>query len=181
MTVIAAYRDDDGFAIAADSQSTFGELCHFVKDKLIVRHNWILGSAGIGRAAELIAESDRLDFPIKNDSDVIRFRDDIQQIFSDAKMFDKDNNTVGESPVSHWDGLLVTKKLCYRIFCDMTRWRVRDYVAIGSGEQIALGVMYALKLADYRDAKFIAGHAVRAAIKHEINCGGKIQCVRPGN
>lgn len=51
----------------------------------------------------------------------------------------------------------------------ITPIRISKYIAIGSGEKLALGAMAV-------GANAI--NAVRAAIKHEATCGGRIQYVR---
>ncbi len=73
-----------------------------------------------------------------------------------------------------FQALLVTSSDCYRCNGDLTVTKSRfNYDAVGSGSEVALGVMDTLAESS-TEPEAIVERAVKAAIRHTAYCGGRV-------
>lgn len=173
MTIIAVAKDKDGWAIGSDSQGTSGQLATFYGSKIIRRKNWACGYSWSYRVANMIEDSDALNFVIDNYTDARKWRDILRTELLEigAKKEAVDSNSLPGAPV----GLLLTNgKRAWSVNGDFSLLEIRGYDALGSGYEVAMGALFAFR---GKSAIESVRMAIRAASLHVTTCGGKAHCV----
>jgi len=179
MTIIAAYRNKNGVAIACDSQGTSNDTKQYYGSKMVKRRNWVCGVAWSYRVMDLIQECEELDFDITSIKDVRLFRDILKkEVIENAG---GETMAASQKTIMHPVAIIIinNKGNIYSIEDDYQIHNIEKYYAIGSGRDIALGALFASDEYYAKDVGIIfikdfVKVSVEAACRHNTGCGGKI-------
>jgi ATP-dependent HslUV protease, peptidase subunit HslV len=181
MSVIVAIRKGAQIVIAADSQDNFGDLRPPPENheavKLRVIGNAVLGSSGWALYDDIFAHYlQRRRVALTDRASVfdffVKFWKDLRKNYSFV------NDQPGketETPFANLDAsfLVATPGGIFLISSNMSVSEFRQYYAIGSGSDYAIGAVHALYEHE-KDPATIAERAVRAAMAYDNSCGGRI-------
>jgi ATP-dependent protease HslVU (ClpYQ) peptidase subunit len=157
MTVIAAYMDDKKCVIGCDSMGTTSYVKYRVGSKLIHKGECSIGVCGDLRTIDIITEDEQL-YEVFSIDSLRRFRDRLMELVPDVKEF---NSAL----------LIASSQGIFGIGCAFTLTRIpQNYMAVGSGEEIALGSMFNSRMMG-DPAEVAVETAVKAAIEHSNTCG----------
>ena len=181
MSVIVAVRKASQIVIAADSQDNFGDLRPPAENhdalKLRVVGDAVLGSSGWALYDDIFAHylarrrvklSDRrsiFDFFVK-------FWKDLRKNYS---FVNDQPGKESETPFANLDAsfLVASPGGIFLVSSNMSVSEFRQYYAIGSGGDYAIGAVHAL-YEDVKNPAVIAEKAVKAAMAYDNSCGGRI-------
>ena len=181
MSVIVAVRKGAQIVIAADSQDNFGDLRpppdNHEAIKLREVGDAVLGSSGWALYDDIFAHYlARRRVSLANRTAVfdffVKFWKDLRKNYSFV------NDQPGketETPFANLDAsfLVASPGGIFLISSNMSVSEFRQYYAIGSGSDYAIGAAHAL-YEDQKDPGLIADRAVRAAMAYDNSCGGRI-------
>ncbi len=182
MSVIAAVRKGHHIAIAADTQDNFGDLrppaANHEAMKLREIGGAILGSSGWALYDDILEHylNKRRRFSLKDRGSIFAF---FVQFWKDLrKQYPFVNDQPGkesETPFANLDAtfLVASPGGIFLISSNMSVSEFRQYYAIGSGGDYAIGAMHAL-YGDVPDPATIAQRAVQAAMDYDACCGGRV-------
>ena len=196
MTVIAGIRAENEVIIAADSQQTCGDepVYQTFPNKLIhVPGKIAIGIGGWTKYSNIMrkfirdwtadhgeteTETGAWFFP-ETALDLLEWFQDYRKECHKwgLQEMERDRFPFGALSASM---LVGTPGGLFFVSTDLSVNEVPEYFAVGNGENIALGAMYALGNTCYGNAvpeKTIARAAVLAANRHNIYCGGRVQMV----
>lgn len=181
MSVIVAVRKGSQIAIAADSQDNFGDLRPPPENheaiKLRVIGDAVLGSSGWalyddifghylgGRRARLSDRRSVFDFFVK-------FWKDLRKHYP---FVNDQPGKESDTPFANLDAsfLVASPGGIFLVSSNMSVSEFRQYYAIGSGSDYAIGAVHAL-YDEVKNPAVIAERAVRAAMAYDNSCGGRI-------
>jgi ATP-dependent protease HslVU (ClpYQ) peptidase subunit len=183
MSVIVAVRKGSQIVIAADTQDNFGDLRPPAENhralKLRPIGDAVVGSSGWAlyddifshylRHRKNIALTDRtriFDF-------FVRFWKDLRKEYP---FVNDQPGKESETPFANLDAtfLVASPTGIFLVSSNMSVSEFRQYYAIGSGGDYAIGAIHAL-YQDVREPSELALRAVRAAIAYDSSCGGEIE------
>jgi ATP-dependent HslUV protease subunit HslV len=183
MSVIVAVRKGSQIVIAADTQDNFGDLRPPAENhralKLRAIGDAVVGSSGWAlyddifshylRRRRNVALTDRtriFDF-------FVRFWKDLRKEYP---FVNDQPGKESETPFANLDAtfLVASPTGIFLVSSNMSVSEFRQYYAIGSGGDYAIGAIYAL-YPEVRDPSELAVRAVRAAIAYDSSCGGEIE------
>jgi ATP-dependent HslUV protease subunit HslV len=182
MSVIAAVRKGSHIAIAADTQDNFGDLRppseNHEAAKLRRVGGAVLGSSGwalyddifdhyLARGRRVILRDRRSIFDF-----FVKFWKDLHKNYP---FVNDQPGKESETPFANLDAsfLVASPGGIFLVSSNMSVSEFRQYYAIGSGSDYAIGAVHAL-YEDVRDPAAIAEKAVRAAMAYDTSCGGRI-------
>jgi ATP-dependent protease HslVU (ClpYQ) peptidase subunit len=182
MSVIVAVRKASQIAIAADTQDNFGDLRPPPENHEAVKlrrvGDAVLGSSGWalyddifehylarGRRAAFRDRRSIFDF-------FVRFWKDLRKNYP---FVNDQPGKESETPFANLDAsfLVASPGGIFLVSSNMSVSEFRQYYAIGSGSDYAIGAVHAL-YDEVRDAALIAERAARAAMAYDTSCGGRI-------
>ena len=173
MTIIAAIKDDKGICYGSDSRVSYAntayDVCnkwHKLKGK---KRPILIGNAGSSRLDNLIVSI------TKNlETSVSSF--EIADLLKRCVIADGWRESKGDDgdPTDYdIDLVVIFDNEIYRISGDFACNHIPPLVMVasGSGEQFALGCHFAIRAKNIKEQIKLC---ISAAIKYDINCGGKI-------
>ncbi len=182
MTVLAAYIDKDGIAaIAADTEAEVGgEMKVHGIDKLYRLGKCAVGTTGAGGLFFFLNEER---YPeCGPDDDVEQWAWKLRDRWLDTAR-ERGHGFMDEGMWTVPGALLVVgPSSIYTISGDGLIEERLDYVAIGSGGPIAMGVLWLhwkKRIHDPLGAKMVVVLAANAAIEHAVGCGGRVEAIAP--
>jgi ATP-dependent protease HslVU (ClpYQ) peptidase subunit len=160
MTVAAVRKYKDKIIIAADSQTSWGNVGKTLDTiKIIQEENFIAACAGSGMDSDLFRAYLRTHKPkAANENDLV----DLLSEFVDWK-----NKRTGQSDIS-LQTLFIMDSRIFTIWNCGVEERKGEFAAIGCGMFLALGAM---------EIGADPIKAVEVAIKHDLYCGGEVTSV----
>jgi ATP-dependent protease HslVU (ClpYQ) peptidase subunit len=183
MSVIVAVRKASQIVIAADTQDNFGDLRPPAENhqalKLRGIGNAVVGSSGWAlyddifthylnknRRVNLEDRAGIFDF-------FVRFWKDIRKNYT---FVNDQPGKESEGPFASLDAtfLVANPAGIFLVSSNMSVSEFRQYYAIGSGGDYAIGAVHAL-YQEVQDPMVLATRAVRAAIAYDSSCGGEIE------
>jgi ATP-dependent HslUV protease, peptidase subunit HslV len=183
MSVIVAVRKGSQIAIAADTQDNFGDLRPPAENHEAIKLRKV-GDAVLGSCGWALYDDIFHDYLLRRKRPV--HLKDRPSIFNFFVQFWKDlkksypfvNDQPGkesETPFANLDAsfLVASPGGIFLVSSNMSVSEFRQYYAIGSGSDYALGAAFCL-YEDANDPSRIAEKAVRAAIAYDNSCGGRI-------
>ena len=174
MTIIAAYKDNEGYWIGSDSCTFWGYVKIDCGTKLIENKNYIMGLAGLSRYKEIIKDNRYLIPEINKYKDLQDLRESIQEkIITEAKT--KQIASSDQETLRHdFELLLITKIGIYKIDGNYGITKMlENFAAIGHGNDFALGSLYSSKKNKIK-GKIAVTTAIKSAIKYDIYCAGNV-------
>jgi len=182
MSVIAAVRKGTRIIIAADTQDNFGDLRPPAENheaiKLREVGGAVLGSSGWALYDDIfehyLAKSRRVS--LKDRASVFMF---FVQFWKDLhKNYPFVNDQPGkesETPFANLDAsfLVASPGGIFLVSSNMSVSEFKQYYAIGSGGDYAIGAIHAL-YNDVQDPETIAQRAIHAAMDYDASCGGRV-------
>lgn len=186
MTTIVGIEGDGWSVIASDSMINSGPQPFFSKgmEKVFKRNDYTIGIAGDAVAIDILkclwkpprgAKSTELDYYITTKV--------VFSIKASCGLFGYEpQKEKKDDPDAGFELLLSLKGCIYQISSDDFGWLrdSRGLYAIGSGGQIALGVLAALDTRSITSAVRSAKKAIKIASEYDINTGGDIQLLIQG-
>ncbi|MHC5024213.1 MAG: Ntn hydrolase family protein [Planctomycetota bacterium] len=183
MSIIVAVTKNDCTAMAADSLTCFGD-DHCVPSenartsKIRRLGDSIVGSAGWAVYDRILSDflADRegpLD--LSSESAIFTFLMDLWAALHKRYSFVNDQAQSRDSPFGDLDSSFLIANACgiFKVSHDMDVCSFRQYYAIGTGADYALGAMLNLHDGD-ADAETLACRAVETATQFDVHCGGEI-------
>lgn len=178
MSVVVGVRKENKICIASDSQASLGPLKvsqkHLVNFQKILKVNdSYIGLVGWRATIQIIEHliTTKPDiFDLSSHLKIFESTLSIQSILKDKYFIEteeEDDQPVESSQIS---AIIINKNGLFEIESYREIREFEDYWAIGSGDMLALGAMYALYHKDY-SASAIAEEAVQAACEYDEGCG----------
>jgi ATP-dependent protease HslVU (ClpYQ) peptidase subunit len=187
MSVIAAVRKGNTIAVAADSQSNFGDLRPPPANHEVLKLREVGGA--ILAASGWALYDDLLAHYLRRKSRSPRVLTDRASIFEfflgfwkairkDGCFVNDQSRTDDKSPFADLDAtfLAATSHGIFLVSSNMSVSEFRQFYAIGSGGDFAIGALHALSATagEQMSAEEMATAAVGAAIAYDSCCGGSI-------
>jgi len=182
MSVIAAVRKGNRITIAADSQDNFGDLrppaANHEAIKLREVGGAVLGSSGWALYDDIFEHylGKKRRVSLHDRSSVFAF---FVQFWKDLrKQYSFVNDQPGkesETPFANLDAsfLVASPGGIFLVSSNMSVSEFRQYYAIGSGGDYAIGAIHAL-YQELADPAAIAQRAIQAAMDYDASCGGRV-------
>lgn len=183
MTTIVGIEGDGWSVIASDSMINSGSqpFYSYGMEKVFERGDYLIGVAGDAVAIDILKclwKPPRGSKPA--DLDTYLTTKVIMSLKASCGVYGYDpQKDKKDDPDAGFELLLSLKGRIYQISSDDFGW-LRDYrglYAIGSGGQIALGVLAALDTRSVTNAIKAAKKAIQIASSYDINSGGNIQLI----
>ena len=182
MSIVVAVRKDGHTVMAADRQTSFGAevVPPGNQESSKIRR---LGPTLLGRAGWSVYENildhwlaDRNPPEIRGSADVFLFFKELWKALHDGYAFVNDQARGKDSPFGDLGGsfLLTAESGIYHVSPNMGVSEFRQYYAIGSGADYALGALYARYDGD-DDAEALARLGVDAGCAFNVHCGGGVE------
>lgn len=181
MSVIVAVRKGSQIAISADTQDNFGDLRPPPENheaiKLRRLGGAVLGSSGWALYDDIFA--DYLSRRKANLSDRVAIFRFFVKFWRDLrKQYPFVNDQPGkesETPFANLDAsfLIASQRGIFLVSSNMSVSEFRQYYAIGSGGDYALGAVHAL-YEQVESPVELAERAVKAAMAYDNSCGGRV-------
>ncbi|MDH3694680.1 MAG: hypothetical protein OER96_08935 [Gammaproteobacteria bacterium] len=181
MSIALAVRKNNKIVLATDSLTTFGSLKvdapNFVTTKVMKHSGSLITGTGWSKYDDILDDylatkkSAKLDSPRV----IFNFFHELWTEMHKRYSFVNDQSDDKESPFGSLDSsfLVVNGAGIFHISSNMSITKFEQYIAIGSGQDYALGVLFAL-YSSRASAETVAKNAVLAAINFDIYCGGKV-------
>lgn len=181
MTTIAAIQGNGWTVIACDSKTTLegGRYLESVSRKIVNNNGILIATAGASRGANIVHYGWKPPV-LANNADLdtwvtTKLIPSMRTAFINAGY---DKKAEGEAAWNDSEFLISVKGVLYHIFGDYSWEREeRGIYIIGTGGELALGALEALKASESSSVKAAEKYlkvAVEIAIKHDINSGGKV-------
>jgi ATP-dependent protease HslVU (ClpYQ) peptidase subunit len=182
MSVIAAVRKGNRITIAADTQDNFGDLRPPAENHEAIKLREV-GGAVVGSSGWALYDDIFEHYLAKRSRIVLHDRASIFAFFIQfwkdlRKLYPFVNDQPGkesETPFANLDAsfLVAAPGGIFLISSNMSVSEFRQYYAIGSGGDYAIGAIHAL-YPDVEDPTVIAQRAVQAAMDYDASCGGRV-------
>ena len=185
MSVVVAVRKGNTIALAADTQTSFGDV-RVPVDNLRAQKIARIGSAWIGKTGWGIYDNIISDFlrtrrrpALADERGIYAFFLQLWRELHDKYGFINDQCREKDSPFGDLDAafLVVNRRGIFHVASDMSVTRFAKYYAIGAGNDFALGAMHALYDDRRYDAAALARRAVDTAAAFKLYCGGDTDLV----
>ncbi len=182
MSVIAAVRQGSRIVIAADTQDNFGSQRPPPENHAAVKLREIggavVGSSGWALYDDILAHylARRRRVSLRDRAAVfdffVRFWKDLRK---DYTFVNDQPGKENETPFANLDAsfLVASPGGIFLVSSNMSVSEFRQYYAIGSGGDYALGALHAL-YESVRDPAVLAEKAVHAAMAYDSSCGGHV-------
>lgn len=179
MTTLAVIKKDEHICMATDSQATLAGRSMYDTKKIFVLKPFVIGVCGEYRVANIIESS--FFYHINKDEYELDAYYFMQTIFidrlRDALKINGVSEVVNYTKEFHGAMLLVIyKDRIFEIGGDFCVVEIKDYTALGSGGDFALGALSTL-LDNDNDIPVneVVIESVHVAMKHDIYSGGNVQ------
>ncbi len=173
MTIIAAIKDNKGICYGSDSRVSYSntayDVCvkwHKLKGK---KRPILIGNAGSSRLDNIIVSSTK---NLETSVSAFEIADHLKRsVIADGWRESKGDD--GDPTDYDIDLVVIFDNEIFRIAGDFSCNHIPELVMVasGSGEQFALGCHYAVKTKSIKEQIKLC---ISAAIKYDVNCGGKI-------
>jgi ATP-dependent protease HslVU (ClpYQ) peptidase subunit len=182
MSVVVAVTKNHSTILAADSLTLFGSSQRMPAANSSTTKVRRIGSALLGATGWGIYDNILDNFLVEHppptfgsESEIFAFFLELWRALHDRYSFVNDQCHDKDSPFGDLDStfLIGTGEGIFKVSHDMDVARFKQYYAIGSGSEYALGAMHQL-YDQSLDAAEIARRAVRTAIEFDVNCGGEV-------
>lgn len=182
MSIIVAVRKDGRTVMAADTLTLFGESHRVPRDnsvtaKVMAVGEALVGSAGWGVYDPIMRDflSDRDAPDLGSETAVFAFLMELWHALHDRYSFVNDQSHNKDTPFGDLDSSFLVAHAAgiFNVSSDMDVTTFRQYYAIGSGSDYALGAMHVLYDGDL-DAEAVARRAVAAAMAFDVHCDGDV-------
>jgi len=181
MSVIVAVRKGSQIVIAADSQDNFGDLRPPAENheaiKLRKIGDAVLGSSGWALYDDIFAHYlARRRVHLRDRHEVfdffVKFWKDLRKNYP---FVNDQPGKESDTPFANLDAsfLVASPGGIFLVSSNMSVSEFRQYYAIGSGSDYAIGAVHAL-YDEVKKPEVIAEKAVRAAMAYDNSCGGRI-------
>jgi ATP-dependent HslUV protease subunit HslV len=182
MSVIAAVRHASQIIIAADTQDNFGDLRPPAENHEAIKlrdvGDAVLGSSGWALYDDILGhylarpKRVRLDSRRSIFDFFVRFWKEMHRAYP---FVNDQPGKEADSPFANLDAtfLVACPAGIFLVSSNMSVSEFRQYYAIGSGGDYALGAMHAL-YGEVKDPAQIAERAVRAGMAYDAACGGRV-------
>ena len=171
MTIIAAAEDKNGYWIGSDSHGNSSGICTELGSKLIHKDKYIVGFSNSYRVRDIILENNQFPKTIGSIKGLRNFRDILKELMiQDGCMPMGNHDDTVIHPISL---LIISNSGMYNIDTDYQIHKIKKYIAIGSGTEIALGALRSTLNITGSAAEAVR-LAIEAAIYHCATCGGNI-------
>jgi len=158
MTCIVALKTKDKSVwMGGDRQSTAGTTIHILNQPKVVRNgSYLLGSTGTARYSQILAYGSIPPPPVKDDKRlydfmVCDFANFVRQVMASFGHLEKYNEIREDSMGAT---LIGVHGRIFHLNCDFAVTETKDpYIAIGSGQDIAMGALAALTKVNMEPAK----------------------------
>ena len=181
MTTIVGIQGDGWSVLASDSMINSGSQPFYSAgmEKIFQRGDYLIGIAGDAVAIDILKTLWKPPRGAKTpDLDYYLTTKVIASLKASCGVYGYDpQKDKKDDPDAGFDLLVSLKSRIYQISSDDFGW-LRDYrglYAIGSGGQIALGVLAALDTRSVTSATKAAKKAIQIACSYDINSGGNVQ------
>lgn len=185
MSVVVAVRKGGTIAMAADTQTSFGDV-RVPVDNLRARKISAVGDAWLGKTGWGLYDNILMEFlrgkerpSLSDDRGIYRFFLQLWRELHDKYGFVNDQCREKDSPFGDLDAafLVVNRRGIYHVASDMSVTTFAKYYAIGAGNDFALGALHALYDDPRYDAATLARRAVETANAFKLYCGGEVDVV----
>lgn len=181
MSIAVAVEKEDSYALAVDSQTTFGNLRLPYENlqplKMIEVGDTWLSFTGWSLYDNILRDYlRRKRIPqFTGESEIFSFFIGLWRELHEVYSFVRDRPEDDVSPFGELDAqfLLVNPRGIFHVSTDMSVNRTSRFHAIGSGMEYSLGALHALYPTDL-DARTVAERAAEAAVAFDVHCGGTI-------
>ncbi len=181
MSIAVAVRKNNKIVLATDSLTTFGSLkfdaSNFDSTKVIKHGGSLIAGTGWGKYDDILDDYLAANKSTKLTSSrlIFNFFHDLWAEMHKRYSFVNDQSEDKESPFGSLDSsfLVVNSTGIFHISSNISITKFERYIAIGSGQEYALGVLFAL-YSTRASAEALARKATQAAINFDIYCGGKV-------
>jgi len=181
MSIALAVCKNNKIVLATDSLTTFGSLKvdapNFVTTKVMKHSGSLIAGTGWSKYDDILDDYLAAKNNVKLDSPgvIFNFFHDLWTEMHKSYSFVNDQSDDKETPFGSLDSsfLVVNSAGIFHISSNMSITKFEQYIAIGSGQDYALGVLFAL-YSTHTSVQAIARKAVQAAINFDIYCGGKV-------
>jgi ATP-dependent HslUV protease, peptidase subunit HslV len=184
MSIVVAVQKKGRVALAADTQTSFGDTKVTV-DNLRARKITKVGSAYVGKTGWGIYENIFADFlkskrppDLSDEHAIYAFFLRLWRELREKYGFVNEQCHEKDSPFVDLDAtfLVVNRNGIFHIASDMSVTRFGQYYAIGAGGDFALGALSVL-YEESHDAASVARKAAETTTRHKLYCGGDIDLV----
>jgi ATP-dependent HslUV protease, peptidase subunit HslV len=185
MSVVVAVRKGNTIAMAADTQTSFGDV-RIPIDNLRARKITQVKGAWVGKTGWGLYDNIFADFlsarrrpPLTSEKGIYRFFLQLWRTLHEKYAFINDQCREKDSPFGDLDAafLVVNPSGIYHVASDMSVTKFTKYYAIGAGNDYALGALHALYDDSRYDAQTLARRAVETASTFKMYCGGEVDVV----
>ena len=185
MSIVAAVIKDNQIAIAADTQSLFGDvkvpMDNFKTNKVRKVGNSYLAITGWGVYDNILNDYINPKRPpnLANPKLIYAFFQKLWRALQENYAFVNQQSEEKNSPFVDLAAsfLVVNKNGIFSVAPDMSVSRFEKYYAVGSGWHFALGAVHALYPQKLSAAE-LAKKAVETTIAFRPDCGGEVQVIR---
>jgi ATP-dependent HslUV protease, peptidase subunit HslV len=182
MSVIVAVRKGSHISIASDTQDNFGDLRPPSENheaiKIRTFGEAIVGASGWALYDDIFGHylSKRRNIRLRDRTSIFDFFVKFWRELKKNYPFVNDQpGKESETPFANLDAsfLIASPGGIFLVSSNMSVSEFRQYYAIGSGSDYAIGAVHAL-YEDVKDPAHITERAVRAAIAYDSSCGGRV-------
>lgn len=174
MTIIACYQTNNTHWIASDSIAAADDFLTDLGPKVFGKNEYVVGFAISPRIGDIIKELDTLPKDIKDMNDFRDFRDAVMLAVIEEGGCDILAQP-GETMEHPLEILIISAHGMWYMGPDYQITKIAEgYYAIGSGEQVAAGALFAANINKEEDGQKAVKIACSAAIKHIGTCGGEV-------
>ncbi len=181
MSIALAVRKSNKIVLATDSLTTFGSMKvgapNFTTTKVLRHSGSLIAGTGWSKYDDILDDYLATRKSVKLDSPriIFNFFHELWAEMHKHYSFVNDQSDDKESPFGSLDSsfLVVNSAGIFHISSNMSITRFDQYIAIGSGQDYALGVLFALYSSRF-SVETIARKATQAAINFDVYCGGKV-------
>jgi ATP-dependent protease HslVU (ClpYQ) peptidase subunit len=184
MSICVAVKKNGKIAFGADTLVTFGDLKpsqgNVCESKFRKIGNVYLATTGWSLYDNIIDDmyAESKDISIESRSDVFSFFKKFWDKLHKDYSFVNDQCGDDDSPFGHLDSsfLVTTTNNIFYVSSNMSVTEFDKFHAIGSGCDFAIGAMYSVYEGESSVTQ-IAQTGIKAAIEHDVHCGGEIEVI----
>jgi ATP-dependent HslUV protease, peptidase subunit HslV len=185
MSVVVAVRKGNDIVMAADTQTSFGDV-RMPVDNLRAQKISKIGAAYLGKTGWGLYDNILSDFlarqrpALTTEKGIYAFFMQLWRALHEKYAFVNDQCHEKDSPFGDIDAafLVVNRGGIYHVASDMSVTRFEKYYAIGAGNDFAMGALHALYDDKRYDAEELAKRAVDTASTFKMYCGGAVDVVK---
>lgn len=182
MSIVVAVKKDGLISVASDTQASFGETTVPIKNhkahKIRRFNTSIIGKCGWALYENILDDYlDKKNPPLTDQKQIFKFFREfwkdlhLRYAFVNDQCDDDERSPFGDLDASF---IIAHDGGIFNISANMNITEFKEYYAIGSGADFALGALYSLYDSDLNAAE-LAKKAVQTAMAFDLFCGGDIE------